>query len=464
MKISIPKHIFRAYDIRGIVDTELNETTVLAIGKAIGTRLIRNSKEKSPSIFIAKDARLSGPRLLKALQTGLLETGCNVVDLGVVPTPVLSFATCYTDINSGVVLTGSHNPANYNGLKITLQGETLSESAIQEIYQTTLNQDFADGMGNYQTQDLQETYIEYIAKRIKISKRLKVVVDAGNGVAGIIAPKLLRKLGCEVIELYCELDGNFPNHHPDPSNPKNLQDLINKVKALNADIGLAFDGDADRLGVITNAGNMIFPDRQLMLYAKHVLKTQVGAKIIYDVKCSLNLAKVISANSGIPIISKTGHSLIKKRMFDEKAALAGEMSGHIFFNDRWFGFDDAIYTAARLLEILDNTNQTSDELFNELPNSCSTPEINITIDETIKFSFIKTLQTHAATYFKDAKIVDIDGVRVEFPYGFALVRASNTTANLVLRFEADTKTALDALKKSMVDFMRKYNSELELDF
>lgn len=451
--------IFRAYDIRGIVDETLTEQGVFLIGRAIASEALSVGQK---SIAIARDGRLHSPRLSDSLAKGIQATGCNVIDVGQVPTPVLYFATHQLNTQSGVMITGSHNPANYNGLKIVIAGNTLSGDAIQQLYQRIEQENFESGDGQYQEQMVLPEYIGAITSDVRLGRMMKIVVDCGNGVAGEAAPMLLSTLGCDVVPLYCEIDGNFPNHHPDPSKPENLQELIDKVREEEAELGLAFDGDGDRLGVVDSEGNIIWPDRQMMLYAIDVLSRQAGSDIIYDVKCTRNLAKVIAKHGGKPVMSQTGHSLIKAKMKETNAELAGEMSGHIFFKERWFGFDDALYTASRLLEILTAEFRTTAEIFAELPDSISTPELNISLEEGENFSFVEKLQSQAV--FEDARVITIDGVRVEFKDGWGLVRASNTTPSLVLRFEADDETALERIKNVFREQMLTINAELKLPF
>jgi len=459
LKEDVPQSIFRAYDIRGIVDETLTEAGVNLIGRAIATEALHQGQQV---IAIARDGRLHSQRLSEALANGIQSTGCDVIDVGQVPTPVLYFATHNLATQSGVMITGSHNPANYNGLKIVIDGNTLSGDAIQALYQRIEKDDFTRGEGNYQEQMMLPEYIGEITSDVRMGRMMKVVVDCGNGVAGEAAPMLLATLGCDIVQLHCEIDGNFPNHHPDPSKPENLQELIEKVRDEEAELGLAFDGDGDRLGVVDSEGNIIWPDRQMMLYAKDVLSRQAGADILYDVKCTRNLAKVIAKHGGKPIMSKTGHSLIKAKMKETKAELAGEMSGHIFFKERWYGFDDALYTAARLLEIISAEFRASAEIFAEFPDSVSTPELNITMQEGENFSFVEQFQAQAQ--FDDAKIITIDGLRVEFKDGWGLVRASNTTPSLVMRFEADDELALEKIKQLFKEQMMKIDPTIELTF
>lgn len=451
--------IFREYDIRGVVGDTLNAEVVKDLGRAIGSEAFERGEQR---IVVARDGRLSGPDLLDALKQGLIESGRDVIDIGEVPTPLLYFATNYLDASSGVMLTGSHNPKDYNGLKIVIAGMTLSGEEIQALRKRIETGDLVKGSGSSESTSVTQDYISQVTGDVALAQPLKVAVDCGNGVAGKIAPQLLQALGCEVIGLYCKVDGNFPNHHPDPSKPENLIELIELVKSEEADIGLAFDGDGDRLGVIDSEGNIIWPDRQMMLYSVDVLSRNPGADIIYDVKCSKHLAKVISANGGHPIMWKTGHSLVKAKMRETGALLAGECSGHIFFKERWYGFDDALYTAARLLEVLAADTRKSAEIFRAFPISEVTPEINVHIADERKFDFIKRLSLQGA--FGEGKMIDIDGVRVEYADGWGLVRASNTTPNLVIRFEGDSPEVIERIKKIFKQQLMMVDSSLNLDF
>ena len=451
--------IFKAYDIRGIVGETLTPDIVTDIGRALGSEAYDLGQQ---TVIVARDGRLSGPELLDALIKGLTESGRDVIDLGLVPTPVLYFATHYMSTASGVMLTGSHNPVNYNGLKMVLKGETLSGEAIKNLHARIELQDFQTGMGSVEDVEIVSDYIERIVGDIELSRPLKVVVDCGNGAAGDLAPRLLRSLGCEVIELFCEIDGNFPNHQPDPSQPENLSDVIETVILNDADLGLAFDGDGDRLGVIDSRGNVIWPDRQLILYAKDVLSRNSGAEIIYDVKCSRHLGPAIKSFGGKPVMWKTGPSLIKARMKQTGALLAGEMSGHIFFQERWYGFDDALYTAARLLEIVAADLRSSYELFAEIPNAVSTPELKLEMDEATHAGFMQNLI--ASANFPDASVITIDGLRIEFDDGWGLVRASNTTPCLVIRFEADNPSSLKRIQGEFRQLMLGLDSTLLLPF
>ena len=456
----IPTHVFRTYDIRGNTLTDLTPELVHDIGLALGSEAQASG---SKNMLVARDGRLSSPRLFSALKTGLMATGMNLIDIGIVPTPLLYFATHTLSTNTGVMLTGSHNPKDDNGLKTVIQGKTLSEARIQTLLQRIQARNVIKGEGTetYYPNIIQD-YLQEVQNRIKLVRPLKIVVDAGNGVTASVIPELYRALGCEVIPLYCTVDGNFPNHHPDPAKPENLKVLITTVIKEEADIGLAFDGDGDRLGVVTAEGKMIYPDRQLMLLAKDLLQRQPGSKIVFDVKCTKNLAQVIAAAGGIPIMSKTGHSLLKQRMLDENAPLAGEMSGHLFFRERWYGFDDGMYAGARILEILAKTEGNSTDLFQSIPDSISTPELNIAIPEAEKYPLIVKLIEQVR--FPEAKIITIDGLRVEFPHAWGLVRASNTTPMLTLRFEADNETALLEIKQRFRALLLQAKPDLVINF
>ena len=456
---NFPDTIFRAYDIRGVVPETLTAETAYWIGRAIGSESLAKGE---PHVSIGRDGRLSGPALVERLIQGVADSGCHVSDVGLVPTPALYYAANVLAGKSGVMLTGSHNPSNYNGFKIVIAGDTLANEQIQALHTRLKTNYLTWGEGSIERVDILSRYADEIVKDIKLAKKLKVVVDCGNGAAGVIAPQLLEALGCEVIPLFCEVDGNFPNHHPDPGKPENLVDLIAKVKETNADLGLAFDGDGDRVGVVTNTGTMVFPDRLLMLFAQDVLERNPNAEIIFDVKCTRRLTPLIKEYGGRPLMWKTGHSLIKKKMKATGALLAGEMSGHIFFKERWFGFDDGIYSAARLLEILSKQQQTAEELFETFPNDISTPEINIDVTDESKFSIIEAL--HDAQWGEAAELTSIDGVRVDYPQGWGLVRASNTTPVLVLRFEADTEAELQRIKDVFHAQLKRVAPDLQLPF
>lgn len=458
-QVDVRPEIFRAYDIRGIVGDNLTEDVVEVIGRAIGSEA---TDRGVTSLCIGYDGRHSSPGLADALARGVLSTGCSVIEVGAVPTPVLYFAAHHLETGSGVMVTGSHNPANYNGLKIMLGGETLSGDAIQKLYDRIQNADFSAGQGELSREDVRRAYLDRIVGDIAVAAPLKVVVDAGNGIAGELGPMLLEELGCEVTPLHCDVDGDFPNHHPDPGKPENLQDLIAKVQETGADIGLAFDGDGDRLGVVTNSGKIIWPDRLLMLFARDVVSRNPGADVLYDVKCSRRLAGVISEAGGRPIMWKSGHSLMKAKMQETGALLAGELSGHIFFAERWYGFDDGLYTAARLLEILGIEDRHSDEVFEDFPEDISTPELNVQVTESDKFAIIERLEQQAD--FGDGNVSTIDGLRVDYTDGWGLCRASNTTPVLVLRFEAENEDALERIKSVFREQLQKAAPDLVADF
>jgi phosphomannomutase / phosphoglucomutase len=442
----IPAEIFKAYDIRGIVDKTLTAAGVETIGRAIGSEARARSVK---AVVIGRDGRLSGPTLSQALARGLQASGVDVIDIGQVPTPVVYFAAHRLGTQSGVAVTGSHNPPDYNGLKMVLAGETLAGDAIQGLRRRIESGDLSTGTGSYTEQPIVDQYVERIVSDVTTARKMTIAVDCGNGVAGAIAPSLYRKMGCEVIELFCEVDGTFPNHHPDPSVPKNLQDLIRTLQSSDAELGLAFDGDGDRLGVVTKSGKIIYPDRQLMLFAKDVLSRNPGALVIYDVKSTRNLAPWIERHGGKPLLWKTGHSFVKSKMRETGAALAGEMSGHVFFKERWFGFDDGLYAGARLLEIVSREADPS-ALLEALPDAVSTPELQIKLAEGENYALIDKLQGSAK--FTDAReVIRIDGLRVEYADGFGLARSSNTTPVIVLRFEADNEQALERIQE---DFRR----------
>ncbi len=452
--------IFRTYDIRGIVGETLTEDSIVLIGQAIGSLLQERGENE---VAVARDGRLSSPILIEALCRGLQVAGCNVVDIGMVPTPLLYYAAHAFERNSGVMVTGSHNPSNYNGLKMVVQGATLSEENITELYHRIIGRRFTRGQGVRKQIDIKEHYINRITNDIHLARPLNIVIDAGNGVTGMIAPILFRALGCQVQELFCEIDGRFPNHHPDPSQAENLQDLIRVVREKQADVGLAFDGDGDRLGVVTSQGEIIYSDRLLMLFAQALLARHPRAKIIFDVKCTDNLSTLIRSLGGEPIMWKTGHSLIKAKMVETKAQLAGEVSGHIFFKDRWYGFDDALYAGARLLEIMAKHNQGAHQVFDGIPHSVITPELRIPVADNEKYQLMQELVNHAN--FTDAKEVNtIDGLRVSFADGWGLVRPSNTTPYLILRFEASNEAALKKIQSCFREWILSVRSNLRLPF
>ncbi|WP_408005446.1 phosphomannomutase/phosphoglucomutase [Pseudomonas huanghezhanensis] len=454
-----PDSIFRAYDIRGVVGDTLSAETAYWIGRAIGSQSIEQGE---PNVSVGRDGRLSGPELVQQLIQGLHDAGCHVSDVGLVPTPALYYAANVLAGKTGVMLTGSHNPKDYNGFKIVIAGDTLANEQIQALHDRIKHNNLPAAKGSITQVNILDRYFTQIKDDIVLARKLKVVVDCGNGAAGVIAPQLIEALGCEVISLFAEVDGNFPNHHPDPGKLENLQDLIAKVNETGADLGLAFDGDGDRVGVVTNKGNVVYPDRLLMLFALDVLKRNPGADIIFDVKCTRRLTPLISQHGGRPVMWKTGHSLIKKEMKKSGALLAGEMSGHIFFKERWFGFDDGIYSAARLLEILSQESQSAEDLFETFPNDISTPEINIKVTDVTKFTIIEALEKDAQ--WGDAKLTTIDGVRVDYQKGWGLVRASNTTPVLVLRFEAETEEELQRIKDVFHAELKKVAPDLELPF
>lgn len=459
MTITISPTIFRAYDIRGIVDDTLTAPVVYQLGLAIGTE---SRAAGESTVIVGRDGRISSPILIRELIEGLCASGCDVVDVGLVPTPVLYFATYTLPYRSGIMLTGSHNPGQYNGLKIIINGETLSDERIQGLYHRIINKDFSSGLGSITQLSVVDSYIDAVCSRFYLTRRLKVVVDCGNGVTGVIAPQLLKKLGCDLIELYTEIDGHFPNHHPDPGEAKNLVTLIDTVKREKADIGIAFDGDGDRIGVVTQTGEIIWPDRLLILFAKDLLTRHPAAEVIYDVKCSRHVEQVIKHLGGKPVMWRTGHSLIKAKMREHSAMLAGEMSGHVFFAEDWYGFDDALFAAALLLQILADSGLNSQALFDQLPNSFNTPELKIAVTEQEKFHLMETLI--ASANFPDSKLSTLDGLRVDFKDGFGLIRPSNTTPALVLRFEGDDEAALQRIQHQFRDLLRECNPALELPF
>lgn len=457
----IPETIFRAYDVRGVVGETLSKDIVYDIGRAIGSEARDRGQQ---TVVVGCDGRLSGPKLLEALTDGLRATGRDVIDIGRVPTPVLYFATHYLNTGSGVIVTGSHNPPEYNGLKIMLAGETLFGEHIAALRQRIVDGNFATGEGDLQSMDVVPEYIRRVTEDVPVAlgNAFTVVVDCGNGVAGDVAPKLIRALGHDVVELYCDVDGDFPNHHPDPSQPENLRDLIAAVKEHEADIGFAFDGDGDRLGVVDATGKVVWPDLQMMLYARDVISRNPGAEIVFDVKCSSRLAKVIKKLGGKPVMWKTGHSFIKNKMRESGALLAGEMSGHIFFKERWYGFDDALYAAARMLELLLGFKRSPSKIFAKLPTGIATPELRLDMNEGQPAALMERLVQTVG--FEDAKITTIDGLRVDYPDSWGLVRASNTTPALIFRFEADDQEAMDTIQASFRKFLLAEDADLTLPF
>jgi phosphomannomutase/phosphoglucomutase len=460
-KEKIEETIFNTYDIHGIVGKGLSKTKVYEIGLAVGTEVKRNHRQV---VVVARDGRLSSNDLADGLIKGLTSTGCNVLNLGTVPTPLLYFITHHVGGRSGVMITAGHHPPEYNGLKIVINGEILANEKIQKIQRQIEDEDYiTEALGSVETNNAYaEEYVGTICDDIQLKRNLKVVVDCGNGVASDIAPNLLKKLGCQVISLHCNIDGNFPNHYPDPCKPENFKDLIKAVQKNKADLGLAFDCDGNRLGVVDNHKNIIWPDRQMMLFSKQILANKPGAEIIYDVKCSHHLGEYIKKQGGRPFMWKAGHSFLKEKMLEKGAILAGGMSGNIAFNDRWFGFDDALYSAARLLEILAADERPCYEVFAELPNGINTPEILIKMAVGEKFKFMETFAKRVK--FPNAKIIDIDGLRIEFEDGWALIRASNSSPSIMLRFEADSKKGLLKIQKRIKHLMGEINDGIKFPF
>ncbi len=456
----LPREIFRAYDIRGLVESQLRSENVLLIGRAIGTKVLASGDS---GIVVGRDGRNHSAAISEHLIDGILSTGCNVINIGQVPTPLVYFATHHLDhTSSGVIITASHNPPEYNGFKVVIHGDTLTEEGINALYQLACEQKFASGAGVEENLDLSNDYIDTILNDIALAGAPSIVVDAGNGIGGTLAVRLFEELGCAVTPLYCEVDGNFPNHQPDPSVEENLDALIAEVQRVGADFGVALDGDADRLGVVTSSGKIIRPDRLLMLFAKDIVSRNPGADVIYDVKSSRELNTVISSYGGRPIMWRTGHSPMKAKMKSSHAVLAGELSGHIFIGDRWFGFDDGIYVAARLLEIMCLRDQDLDSIFEKLPNLPATPEIKIPVAEDKKFSIVDRLKTEAS--FADGRITTIDGLRVDFAKGWGLVRASNTSPALTLRFEAESEEELVKLQKLFKTQLLAIDNDLAVPF
>lgn len=459
--VAIERSIFRAYDIRGIVGQTLDESVAKLIGQAVATVMHAQGLKE---VVVGRDGRHSGPALSGALIEGLRASGRDVIDIGQAPTPLVYFAGFHLRTGSGVAVTGSHNPPGYNGFKVVVGGETLAGDAVMDLYariaEGRLHQ--AEAPGTLRRAAIEQDYIDRIASDIQVERKLKVVVDCGNGVAGGLAPQVLEAIGCEPVPLYCEVDGSFPHHHPDPSEPANLTDLIRMVQRMEADLGLAFDGDGDRLGVVTRQGEIIYPDRVLMLFAQDVLTRNPGACILYDVKCTGHLAGHILRHGGSPVMWKTGHSLMKAKMKETEAELAGEMSGHFFFRERWYGFDDAIYAAARLLEILASRPEPPEAVFATLPKGVSTPELKLPMAEGEHHAYIERFRQHAQ--FGDARVATIDGVRADWPDGWGLVRASNTTPSLILRFDADTVEALKRIQAVFREQMLALDAALKLPF
>ena len=461
--MNVPASIFKAYDIRGIIDETLNPSIARAIGQAFGSQM-RDLGETD--VVIGRDGRLSGPVLIEALTEGLLSTGINVIDLGMVATPMVYFATHQTigscQPKSGIMITGSHNPPNYNGVKMVLGGSAIYGDQIQGLRQQIEADDFRQGSGKRSSFNIFPQYLQTIVGDVRLARPMKIAVDCGNGVGGAFAGELFRALGCEVQELFCEVDGHFPNHHPDPAHLENLQDLVRNLASTSNELGLAFDGDADRLGVVTKDGEVIFPDRQMMLFAKDVLSRNPKGQIIYDVKCTRNLAPWIREHGGEPLMWKTGHSLVKAKLKETGAPLAGEMSGHIFFKDRWFGFDDGLYTGARLLEILSHFDNPSTVL-NALPNAICTPELQLPCAEGESFVLLEKIKANPK-FPSSQSINTIDGVRVEYADGFGLARPSNTTPIVVLRFEADSEEAIQRIQQEFKAALLAVKPDARLPF
>ncbi|MRV74519.1 phosphomannomutase/phosphoglucomutase [Duganella sp. FT92W] len=458
---TLSKSIFKAYDIRGIVGKTLDANVARQIGHAFGLAALAKDQRK---VVIGRDGRLSGPELAAALAQGLQSAGVDVIDLGVVATPMVYFGTQVLGAPSGIMVTGSHNPPDYNGFKMVLAGEAIYGDTITGLYDSILANGgkLAGQPGSYSTHDIKAEYLQRIIGDVKISRPIKIAVDCGNGVAGAFAGDLYRGMGCDVIELFCDVDGTFPNHHPDPAHPENLQDLIRCLQQTDAELGLAFDGDGDRLGIVTKDGQIIFPDRQMMLFAEDVLTRHPGEQILYDVKCTRHLAPYIEKSGGVPLMYKTGHSLVKAKLKETGAPLGGEMSGHIFFKDRWYGFDDGLYAGARMLEILTRHADPS-ALLNALPQSDSTPELHLHLHEGENFSLMDKLRSDAR-FPGNERIITIDGLRVEYADGFGLARSSNTTPVIVMRFEAETPEALARIQGQFRDVILAAKPDAELPF
>ncbi len=451
--------IFRMYDIRGVVATDLTPDTVRLVGQAFATECLKHDIN---TVAIGRDGRLHSKELSVALTEGLNAGGCDVIDVGMVPTPVLYFATHHLQTGTGIMVTGSHNPPEYNGLKMSMAGRTLYGDDITGLYDLISSNQLNQGSGSYREEDLLDIYLERIVSDVKLARPMKIAVDCGNGVAGVIAPQLFKKLGCEVVELFSEVDGTFPNHHPDPSKLENLEDVKSAIRDHHLELGLAFDGDGDRVGVLDDQQNIIWPDRQMILYSEDVLSRNPGAQIIYDIKSSYHLGKAIEKMGGEPIMWKTGHSLIKAKMKETGALLAGEMSGHIFFKERWYGFDDGLYSAARMLELLSNKPGTTSDIFSQLPDSFNTPEIQVHFKEGEHYAFMEKFKSNAD--FGDADISTIDGMRVTWDKGWGLIRPSNTTPCLVLRFEADDEATLQDIQTKFREQMLATDSTINLTF
>jgi phosphomannomutase/phosphoglucomutase len=452
------EHIFRASDIRGIVGKSINEDIARQIGLAIGSEAGNRGEQ---SLLVGYDGREYSPALAEALIEGIASSGRDVLNIGSVPTPVLYYATSNSDTKSGVMVTGSHNAPDHNGFKVVLEGKSLVDHEISALFQRLQENNFSTGRGTVSAADFTQEYIDAISYDVVVAQPLKVVIDCGNGIAGGIAPELLDILGCETVPLYCEVDGSFPNHYPDPTRPENLKDLIATVQSQGADLGIALDGDGNRLVAVTAEGQIVWPDRLLMLFAKDIVSRNPGSDVVYDVKCTRHLNSVISGFGGRPIICRSGHSFIKQKIADTDALLGGELSGHICFSERWFGFDDGLYSAARLLEIVGSQGDSLADLLANFPTSVATPEIHVAVKDSEKFSLIETLVETAD--FKDATLTTIDGLRVDFADGWGLVRASNTEPALTLRFEADSDESLENIKSAFRELLQEVKSDLNFE-
>jgi len=452
--MEVNQHIFRANDIRGVAYKDLTEEVVIKLGKSLGSEALERGVK---DFVIGRDGRLSSPDMYEWLSGGVLSTGCNVINIGIVTSPMFYHSTFVLESASGVVITGSHNPGEYNGFKVVFNNQSTSSEEIVSLKKRILNNDFKTGEGLCRDEDIKESYINEIISSVKLNKQLNISIDCGNGSAGIIAKEVYERLGCNVRELFGDLDGQFPNHHPDPSKEENMLDLIKDVEENQSCVGLAFDGDADRLGVISPKGEIIYPDRQMILFANQVINESSAAKIVFDVKCSKLLPDEILKLGGEPLICKTGHTFIKQKIRETNAQLGGEMSGHIFFNDRWKGFDDGIYAGARMLEII--ASEDTKDIFSELPNMVSTPELNVPTSDEEKFYLVE--EFIKKTDFSNAKIIDIDGIRVEYEKGWGLLRASNTSPVLVLRFEAETEDDLNNIKTIFYENLKRIEPDIE---
>ena len=443
--MQINPQIFREYDIRGVVNKDLTPDIVRTLGQGFGTLMTRSGRR---ALVAGRDGRLSSELFEERLIEGLISTGCNVVNIGLCPTPVYYFSIFHLDKDGGMMVTGSHNPPEFNGFKVSVGKSTIFGEEIQNLRRLIEKKEFVAGKGTVSKEEIIRPYQDYVKKNIQVEKRMRVVIDAGNGTAGVVAGPLLRDLGCEVEELYCEVDGRFPNHFPDPTIPGNLKDLIDRVKKNRANVGIGYDGDGDRIGVVDDEGNIIWGDQLMILFSREILREKGGAVFVGEVKCSQNLFDDIEKHGGKAMMWKTGHSLIKEKMREEKAALGGEMSGHIFFADRYFGYDDAIYASCRLTELLSKTDKKLSQLLSDVPKTFITPEIRVDCPDEIKFKVVETVKEMLR---KDNPIIDVDGVRVRFKDGWGLVRASNTQPALVLRFEALTENRLQEIRKLVED-------------